>query len=101
MVCSLEFAMGRTAVIINVAKQHLIDPDRWRGALERGAITIIALKEKFKIAVEVLKSTYNNPEAFADLDERFWTPPKVLQARDAMNQHRWELFRTLSGDRQA
>jgi hypothetical protein len=59
------------------SRDSVADPDRWRGALERSAITIIALKEKFKIPVEVLKSTYNNPEAFAELDEHFWTPPKV------------------------
>ena len=68
------------------------DPERWRGAVERSAIVVIAVKKKLKAAVEVLKSTYKNPEAFAGLDERFWTPPKLLQAHDAMNQYRIELF---------
>ena len=81
------------------SRNSVADPERWRGALERSAIPIIELKTKLKNAVEVLKSTYNDPTAFEELllDERFWTPPRVLQAHDAMDQHRLELFRKMTG----
>jgi hypothetical protein len=42
----------------------------------------------------VLESTYNDPRAFKELtwDDRFWTPPKLFRARDAMVKYRLGLF---------
>jgi hypothetical protein len=79
-------------------RQHALgkatDPERWRGAMERSSASVMAIKAKLADAVEVLKSTYNEPGAFEELNwsDRFWVPPKLLRAQDAMQRHRWELF---------
>jgi hypothetical protein len=70
------------------------DPARWRDAMKRSATALVTLKTKLAKAVEVLKRTYKDPVAFTELewDERFWVPPKLLRAQDAMERHRWNLF---------
>jgi len=71
------------------------DPERWRGAVERSAAALVALKAKLAAAIEALKGTYKDPRAFMELewDERFWVPPKLLRAQDAMQIQRLETFR--------
>lgn len=72
------------------ALNSVTDPERWRGAMENSAAALVEVKAKLAAAVEVLKSTYNDPSAFLELqwDERFWVPPKLLRAWDAMEEHR-------------
>ena len=74
---------------------RVTDPERWRGPMENSAAALVAVKAKLVNAIEVLKTTYNAPDAFADLewDERFWVPPKLLRAWDAIEEHRRELLR--------
>ena len=71
------------------ALNRVSDPERWRGPMENSAAALVAVKAKLAEAVEVLKSTYNDPYAFDELawDGRFWVPPKLLRARDAMEEH--------------
>lgn len=73
----------------------MTDPEHWRGAMESSAAALVSVKAKLANAVEVLKSTYNDPDAFLAIewDERFWVPPKLLRAWDAREEHRRELFR--------
>lgn len=77
------------------ALNRVTDPERWRGAMENSAAALVTVKAKLVDAIEVLKSTYIDPAAFMDLewDERFWVPPKLLRAWDAMEEHRRDLFR--------
>lgn len=82
----------------NAQRQHALgfvtEPERWRGAMERSSASVVAIKTRLANAVEVLKSTYNDPGAFEELNwsDCFWVPPKLLRAQDAMQRHRWELF---------
>ena len=82
------------------ALNRVTDPERWRRAMESSAAALVSVKAKLANAVEVLKSTYNDPDAFLALewDERFWVPPKLLRAWDAMEEHRRELFRRLQAE---
>lgn len=76
------------------ALNSVTDPERWRGAMERSLAAVATLKTKLAAAVEVLKATYKNPEAFEALgiNERFWLAPKVLRAHDAMVGQKSEQF---------
>ena len=89
-----QFRKAHNEVQRSHARNAVADPEQWRGALERGTATIVTLKAKLKDAVKVLESTYNDPRAFKELkwDNRFWTPPKLLHARDAMEKYRLGLF---------
>lgn len=63
--------------------------------MESSAAALVTVKQKLADAVDVLKGTYNDPDAFLELqwDERFWVPPKLLRAWDARDEHHNELFR--------
>jgi hypothetical protein len=79
-------------------RQHALDsvtdPEHWRGAMERSSASVVAIKAKLADAVKILKSTYNDPEAFRALNwnARFWVPPKLLHVQDEMQKYRLELF---------
>lgn len=76
------------------ALNSITDPERWRDAMERSMAALVTIKAKLAKAVEALKGTYNDQAAFIELEwnERFWVPPKLLRAQDAMERHRWNLF---------
>ena len=63
--------------------------------MENSAAALVKVKATLVDAIEGLKSTYVDPDAYMNLewDERFWVPPKLLRAWDAMEEHRRDLFR--------
>ncbi len=63
--------------------------------MDNSAAALVAVKAKLGNAIGILKRTYNNPDAFTKFEwnERFWVPPKLLRAQDAMLEHRLKLIR--------